>query len=62
MSYTRFVQQRLLSTLILLFLPLLSSAALDADLLEGLSARAIGPATVGGRIAAIDDVVSAKSR
>jgi photosystem II stability/assembly factor-like uncharacterized protein len=46
----------------LLLLPLLSSAALDADLLKGLSARAIGPATVGGRIAAIDAVVADPNR
>jgi len=62
MSDSGFAQQRLLPTLILLLLPLLSSAALDADLLKGLSARAIGPATVGGRIAAIDAVVSDPNR
>ena len=33
-------------------------AALDGDLLEGLKARAIGPAAIGGRIAAIDVVQS----
>lgn len=35
-----------------------SHAALDDDLLAGLKARNIGPAAVGGRIAAIDAVVS----
>ena len=33
-------------------------AALDSDLLAGLKARAIGPAAIGGRIAAIDAVHS----
>ena len=33
-------------------------AALDSDLLSGLKARAIGPAAIGGRIAAIDAVHS----
>ncbi|MGB5739947.1 MAG: hypothetical protein WBM54_11405 [Woeseia sp.] len=35
-----------------------AAAALDADLLAGLKARNIGPATVSGRIAAIDVVAS----
>ncbi|MBT8079860.1 MAG: hypothetical protein KJO31_14880 [Gammaproteobacteria bacterium] len=39
-----------------------SHAALDSDLLEGLSARAIGPAAVGGRIAALDVVASDPNR
>jgi len=33
-------------------------AALDSDLLEGLSARSLGPAAVSGRITAIDAVVA----
>lgn len=33
-------------------------ASLDADLMEGLKARAIGPAAISGRIAAIDAVAS----
>jgi len=33
-------------------------AAFDPDLLDGMSARAIGPAAVGGRIAAIDAVTA----
>ena len=39
-----------------------SLAALDADLLQGLSARTLGPAAVGGRIAAIDAVASDPNR
>ena len=38
--------------------PLSLSAALDSDLLAGMKARAIGPAAIGGRIAAIDVVQS----
>jgi len=38
--------------------PIATIAALDSDLLEGLKARAIGPAAIGGRIAAIDVVQS----
>jgi hypothetical protein len=33
-------------------------AALDASLMEGLKARAIGPAAISGRVAAIDAVAS----
>ena len=47
---------------LLLFAPLTSLAALDADLLKGLSARALGPAAVGGRISAIDVVASDPNR
>ncbi|HET6565445.1 MAG TPA: hypothetical protein VFG52_08540, partial [Xanthomonadales bacterium] len=43
-------------TLLLLASP--AQAALDADLLQGLSARSIGPAAVSGRITAIDVVNS----
>lgn len=39
-----------------------AQAALDADLLAGLKARNIGPATVSGRIAAIDVVASDPNR
>ena len=39
-----------------------SHAALDPDLLEGLSARALGPAAVSGRITAIDVVSSDPNR
>ena len=42
--------------------PLDALAALDADLLSGLSARTLGPAAVGGRISAIDAVVSDPNR
>ena len=53
----------LLSYLALLLLgPLSVQAALDADLLEGLSARALGPAAVGGRISAIDAVAADPNR
>jgi photosystem II stability/assembly factor-like uncharacterized protein len=48
--------------LALLLAPLTVSAALDADLLQGLSARTLGPAAVGGRIAAIDAVASDPNR
>ncbi len=47
---------RLLVTL--LFCAVQAQASYDADLLEGLKARAIGPAAVGGRITAIDAVAS----
>jgi photosystem II stability/assembly factor-like uncharacterized protein len=40
----------------LLLGPAAAQAALDADLLHGLSARALGPAAVSGRITAIDAV------
>ncbi len=40
-------------------LPVISQAALDPELLDGLSARTLGPAAVSGRITAID-VVSSK--
>ncbi len=43
---------------ILLSLPGMSPAALDAELLEGLAARSLGPAAVSGRITAIDVVSS----
>lgn len=39
-----------------------ADAALDPELLEGLAARLIGPAAVGGRIAAIDAVASDPNR
>ena len=42
--------------------PLSALAALDADLLSGLSARTLGPAAVGGRISTIDAVVSDPNR
>ncbi len=51
----------LLLTLTLL-VPLSAIAAPDADLLSGLSARTLGPAAVGGRISAIDAVVSDPNR
>ena len=41
--------------------PPMSEAALDAGLLDGLSARVLGPAAVRGRITAID-VVSSNPR
>jgi len=51
-SYARFL------AFFLLYLPLVSQAALDAGLLDGLSARSLGPAAVSGRITAIDVVSS----
>jgi photosystem II stability/assembly factor-like uncharacterized protein len=47
---------------ILLLGPVNTLAALDADLLKGLSARTLGPAAIGGRIAAIDAVASDPNR
>ena len=47
---------------ILLLGPINALAALDADLLKGLSARTLGPAAIGGRIAAIDAVASDPNR
>lgn len=35
-----------------------SQAEIDSDLLDGMAARAIGPATMSGRVAAIDAVTS----
>ncbi len=55
----RLFNQKLLIPYLLLFamgLPVLSQAALDAGLLEGLAARSLGPAAVSGRITAIDVV------
>jgi photosystem II stability/assembly factor-like uncharacterized protein len=43
---------------ILVSLPGIGQAALDAELLEGLAARSLGPAAVSGRITAIDVVSS----
>jgi len=51
-----------LFTCLLLLGPLHALAALDADLLSGLSARTMGPAAVGGRISAIDAVISDPNR
>ncbi|TDJ14289.1 MAG: hypothetical protein E2O65_14575 [Gammaproteobacteria bacterium] len=51
-----------LSLTLTIFAPLTAIAALDADLLRGLSARSLGPAAVGGRISAIDAVVSDPNR
>jgi len=45
-----------------LFAPASALSALDSDLLQGLSARTLGPAAVGGRIAAIDAVASDPNR
>lgn len=58
--------KRLATLLLAVFLPLSLSAtlspaaqaAIDSGLLSGLEARAIGPAAVGGRIAAVDVVAS----
>ena len=47
-----------LGAIVMLAAPAHLLAALDAELLEGLSARALGPAAVSGRIAAIDAVNS----
>ena len=46
----------------LLLGPVNALAALDADLLKGLTARTLGPAAVGGRISAIDAVASDPNR
>jgi photosystem II stability/assembly factor-like uncharacterized protein len=56
--------KRVLGLLLPLFLivPLAAPAALDANLLKGLSARVLGPAAVGGRISAIDAVASDPNR
>ena len=52
-----------LRSLIVLLLPAMPAmAAFDADLFSGLSARSIGPAAVGGRIAAIDAVAADPNR
>ncbi|MFQ6005012.1 MAG: hypothetical protein ACE5OQ_05850 [Woeseia sp.] len=48
--------------IVLLAVSLPATAALDTDLLKGLSARTLGPAAVGGRIAAIDAVVANPNR
>ena len=50
----------LVSSLLLAAMPAL--AAIDAELLDGLSARSVGPAAVGGRIAAIDAVAANPNR
>ena len=50
------------SLALLLLAPLTVLAALDAALLEGFSARTLGPAAVGGRISAIDAVVAEPNR
>jgi photosystem II stability/assembly factor-like uncharacterized protein len=59
-------KQRVSTLLAILILahctPGLTLAALDPDLLGGLSARTLGPAAVGGRIAAIDAVASDPNR
>ena len=49
---------RLANSVFLLLLSLNLSAAFDPDLLQGLSARSIGPAAVSGRISAIDALQS----
>ncbi len=49
---------RLVTCFFALILPFQLSASYDPDLLEGLKARNIGPAAVGGRITAIDAVNS----
>ncbi len=49
----------LITTLLVLTLASFHArAGLDASLMEGLKARAIGPAAISGRIAAIDVVAS----
>jgi len=45
-------------TMLLALFSVNSWAALDASLMEGLKARSIGPASISGRVAAIDAVVS----
>ena len=45
-------------TMLLVLFSMNSWAALDASLMEGLKARSIGPASISGRVAAIDAVVS----
>lgn len=49
---------RATSTIIAILLSFNTWAQLDASLMEGLKARAIGPAAISGRIAAIDVVAS----
>ena len=56
---------RLLSLVMVLLVSMPGTAArgnIDPELLKGLSARAIGPAGVGGRISAIDAVASDPNR
>ncbi|MFQ5548468.1 MAG: WD40/YVTN/BNR-like repeat-containing protein [Woeseia sp.] len=62
MSIPPRLRLRALLYLVLLAHSLPATAALDADLLKGLTARTLGPAAVGGRIAAIDAVVSDPNR
>lgn len=52
------MQSRLLAVLLLSFLPCTLHAQIDAELLAGLKARSIGPASMSGRVAAIDAVAS----
>ena len=50
------------ATLFVLIFASAASAAPDADLMKGLEARTLGPATTSGRIAAIDVVQSDPNR
>jgi photosystem II stability/assembly factor-like uncharacterized protein len=50
--------KRRLLPLVLCFLPFTLHAQIDPELLAGMKARAIGPATMSGRVAAIDAVES----
>lgn len=49
---------RATSAILAMLLSINTWAALDASLMEGLKARAIGPAAISGRVAAIDAVAS----
>ncbi len=52
------MQSRRLAALVLSLLPYTLYAQIDAELLAGLKARSIGPASMSGRVAAIDAVAS----
>jgi photosystem II stability/assembly factor-like uncharacterized protein len=63
MKFDPHTRLHLIATVLLLSLPGTAlTASIDPDLLKGLSARSIGPAGVGGRIAAIDVVASNPNR
>ncbi|MBT8061766.1 MAG: hypothetical protein KJO85_03735, partial [Gammaproteobacteria bacterium] len=56
MTHSRYARIAGMLLLICMSVAITAQAKLDSDLLSGLEARAIGPAAIGGRIAAIDAV------
>ncbi|NNL95887.1 MAG: hypothetical protein HKO64_09730, partial [Xanthomonadales bacterium] len=58
MTHSRYARIAGMLLLICMSVAITAQAKLDSDLLSGLEARAIGPAAIGGRIAAIDAVNS----